>query len=195
MRTRRAAGRYPAGFLVAALCHRPTSPDLGGSFLHCFAFVIPAMRTSLMRLLHLMAMRTLSQRRLRQMVVRPPRAGSPLRMASLWIRHRTAPCSLSVNSVHAQSVCRVAADGLPQAGLMPLSLLLLREVHRQLYIGTIKETSRLSSFVAAVLPHHRSAPLLTGLYSCTLILCTARTFFATHHTVKGDRHHEKSIVS
>jgi len=149
----------------------------------------------LMRLLHFMAMRTLRKRRLRKVIVCPTGAGAALGMASLWIRHRTAPCSLSVNSVHAQSVCRVAAAGLPQAGLMPLSLQLLCAVHRQLYIGTIKETSRLSSFVAAVLPHHRSAPILTRLYSRTLILCTACTFFATHHTVKGDRHHEKSIVS
>src|SRR5215469_1259998 len=65
----------------------------GGRFGHCLALVISAMRASLVRPLHFMAIRALGQRRLCQVVVRPARAGTALGMSSFGVGHRATPFS------------------------------------------------------------------------------------------------------
>jgi len=50
------------------------------------------MGTSLVRLLHLMAVGALGQSGRKQPIVRTPGTGAPLRMSSFWIWHSTTPC-------------------------------------------------------------------------------------------------------
>src|SRR5215467_1391671 len=64
---------------------------LGRGVFDGLALVIAAVRASLVRLLHFVAVGALAQGRLGQMVVRPPGAGPPLRMAPFWIWHGTSP--------------------------------------------------------------------------------------------------------
>src|SRR5215470_6036172 len=56
--------------------------------LYRFALIVAAMRTRLVRLLHLMAIRTFAQLRLGQKIVRPPRAGPSFGMPPFWVRHK-----------------------------------------------------------------------------------------------------------
>ena len=54
-------------------------------------FVIAAVRASLVRLLHFMAMGALRERRSSQVVVRPPLVLAGFRMTSFWIGHTVPP--------------------------------------------------------------------------------------------------------
>src|ERR1700719_3585946 len=110
--------------------HLP-SHNLRANFLHRFALVVPATRACLMRLLHLMAMRTFPKRRLRQMIVSPARASPALGMASLWIGHRTTPCAAAVLS---------RCSGFFLVSLFALAVVWRRSLSRlpHLYFYTLK---------------------------------------------------------
>lgn len=73
--------RLPESFYIQRL----------SGFLDGLTFVLPAVRTHMMRLLHFVTVRALRQRWTRQMVVRAARTGPPLGMSSFWIRHCSTP--------------------------------------------------------------------------------------------------------
>src|SRR5262249_32545700 len=65
--------------------------SLGRLLLHRAALVVAAVGTRLMRLLHLVAVRALRQRRLGQKIVRSSGARPSLRMPAFWVRHSNSP--------------------------------------------------------------------------------------------------------
>ena len=143
---------------------------LSGNLFDRLPFVVAAAGARLMRLLHFMAMRALRKRGLRKVIVCPAGAGAALGMASLWIRHCTAP---------------YLEAGHPAAFTISLRCI----------PAPVRKLSPVSSFITALPVVSPFGPIACALVLYTLYYCTV--LFSRPHTKpqKRDRHHDKSIVS
>ena len=127
------------------------------------SLVVPTMRASPMRLLHLVAVRTFGQSRSKQTIVRASGAGAPLGMSSFWIWHNTTPCFAPRSWLHT-TPGRSRSDSM---GFPPQNLLFLEPVLLQSREGSQSRIRRVrltpALFMIQVGPATRAQPPAVAL--------------------------------